>query len=99
VVPFGFLNCFEVGCPSSSCRGKESRIKPACLRGAEGAIVSSSELREEVGPPGLRPEGNPFYRGVEGQLGRYPVQVCFEPDVLRPGGRDGRGRRDTRCLE
>jgi len=81
VVPLGFLDCFKVGCPSGSCRCKECRIEPVCLGGAEGGVISSPELREEVGPPRFRPERHPLDRGVVGQHGRAPVRVAPEPDV------------------
>jgi len=81
VVLLGFLDCFKVGCPRGSCRCKECRIEPVYLGGAEGGVIGSPELREEVGPPRFRPEHHPFDRGVEGQLGRDPVQVGPEPDI------------------
>jgi len=81
VVPFGLLDCFEVGCPSGSCRCKEWRVEPVHLGRTEGGVISFPELREEVGPPGFRPECYPLYRGVEGQFGRDSVHVGPEPDV------------------
>jgi len=81
VVPFGFLNGFEVGRPGRRCRRKEGCIEPVYLRGAECGVISSPEQREEIRPPGLGPVSNPFYWGVESQPGRYSAQVCFEPDI------------------
>jgi len=81
MVPFGFLDCFEVGCPCGSCRSKEGRIEPVHLGGAEGGAIGSPEMREEVGLPGFGSERRPLDWGVEGQLGRDPVQVGPEPDV------------------
>jgi len=99
VVPFGFLNCFEVGRPGRACGLKAGSIEPVYLRGVEGGVVSFPELRVEIRPSGLEPVSNPFYRDVESQLRCYSAQVCFEPDIHRPGGGEGRGRRDRGCFE
>jgi len=81
VVPFGFLDGFEVGRPSRSCRGQEGSVESVSLGGAEGGGISPPELRKELRPPGLGPESDPLNRGVVSQLGCYLVQVCLEPEV------------------
>jgi len=45
VIPLGLLNGFEVGRPSSPCRGKEGGVESVYLGGAEGGVVGPPELR------------------------------------------------------
>jgi len=96
VVPFRFLDGFKVGCPGGPRGGQERGVVAVLLRGAERRIIGSSEDRQEVRPPGLRPVRHPLKRSVHGELGCYPVKVGLKPYVQRPGGWDWGRRRNNR---
>jgi len=65
VVPVGLIDGFEVGRPSGPRGCKKGCIKPGCLRGPEGGVVGSFELREDVRPPRLGVVSNPVNPGVK----------------------------------